>query len=72
MSFTLVPLRRVGIQYVVFGVAVGACGVAESVGSSLALVVLAICIPFGVWADRGGVRGFAFPDETRVLGCERD
>ena len=53
------PLRRVGVHYVVFGLVAFACGVAESWGSSLGLLV--ICIPFGFWLDRYGRPRFSYP-----------
>jgi hypothetical protein len=68
MSCALVPLRRVGIQYVLFGVAAGAGGVVESLGSSLALVVLVICVPFGLWVDRHKVPRLVYPTQSLAPG----
>jgi hypothetical protein len=52
MSSSLLPVRRIAVQYVVFAAVVAAGGVVESWGSSLALIVLVVSVPFGVWADR--------------------
>lgn len=52
MNTALLPLRRIAVQYVVFAAVVAAGGVADSWGSSLALIVLVACAPFGVWGNR--------------------
>lgn len=52
MSSAFLPLRRIAVQYVGFAALVAAGGVVESWGSSLALIVLVVCVPFGVWGDR--------------------